>query len=87
MDYTKLGNTGMKVSRICLGCTNDGRSIQRWPCVLMRCVWDDLASIAGVSTVLPKPFTIPVLLGTVQQHVRSRGDGSVMLLGAIGVAP
>jgi len=59
----------------------------RWPCVLMRCVWDDLASIAGVSTVLPKPFTIPVLLGTVQQHVRSRGDGSVMLLGAIGVAP
>jgi hypothetical protein len=29
MDYTKLGNTGMDVSRICLGCMGFGDA-ERW---------------------------------------------------------
>src|ERR671927_1079491 len=29
MEYTKLGNTGMKVSRICLGCMGFGDA-ERW---------------------------------------------------------
>ena len=29
MEYTRLGNTGMKVSRICLGCMGFGDA-ERW---------------------------------------------------------
>jgi aryl-alcohol dehydrogenase-like predicted oxidoreductase len=30
MDYVNLGNTGLKVSRICLGCMSFGREKRRW---------------------------------------------------------
>jgi len=34
MEYARLGSTGMKVSRICLGCMSYGRSTERWPWAL-----------------------------------------------------
>jgi aryl-alcohol dehydrogenase-like predicted oxidoreductase len=34
MDYIRLGSTGMKVSRICLGCMSYGTSTERWPWAL-----------------------------------------------------
>jgi 1-deoxyxylulose-5-phosphate synthase len=34
MEYVKLGNTGMKVSRICLGCMSYGQASGRWLWVL-----------------------------------------------------
>lgn len=34
MEYVRLGSTGLKVSRICLGCMSYGRSTDRWPWVL-----------------------------------------------------
>jgi len=34
MEYTRLGSTGMKVSRICLGCMSYGQTSERWPWVL-----------------------------------------------------
>lgn len=30
MDYVRLGSTGLKVSRICLGCMSYGQSTERW---------------------------------------------------------
>ena len=34
MEYTRLGNTGMKVSRICLGCMSFGEPLETRPWVL-----------------------------------------------------
>jgi 1-deoxyxylulose-5-phosphate synthase len=34
MEYIRLGSTGIKVSRICLGCMSYGRSTERWPWAL-----------------------------------------------------
>ena len=34
MDYLRLGGTGLKVSRICLGCMTYGRPTGRWPWAL-----------------------------------------------------
>src|SRR5512139_2472595 len=34
MEYIRFGNTGLKVSRICLGCMSYGRSTERWPWAL-----------------------------------------------------
>ena len=34
MDYIRLGATGLKVSRICLGCMTYGRPTDRWPWAL-----------------------------------------------------
>jgi aryl-alcohol dehydrogenase-like predicted oxidoreductase len=34
MEYARLGNTGMKVSRICLGCMSYGQPTERWPWAL-----------------------------------------------------
>lgn len=34
MEYTRLGNTGLKVSRICLGCMTYGKPTERWPWAL-----------------------------------------------------
>lgn len=34
MEYTRLGATGLKVSRICLGCMTYGRPTDRWPWAL-----------------------------------------------------
>lgn len=34
MDYIRLGSTGMKVSRICLGCMSYGGPTERWPWAL-----------------------------------------------------
>ncbi len=34
MEYIRLGNTGLKVSRICLGCMTYGTSTERWPWAL-----------------------------------------------------
>lgn len=34
MEYIRLGSTGLKVSRICLGCMSYGRSTDRWPWAL-----------------------------------------------------
>jgi 1-deoxyxylulose-5-phosphate synthase len=34
MEYTRLGSTGMKVSRICLGCMSYGGPTERWPWAL-----------------------------------------------------
>lgn len=34
MEYVKLGNTGMQVSRICLGCMSYGEGDARWPWAL-----------------------------------------------------
>jgi aryl-alcohol dehydrogenase-like predicted oxidoreductase len=34
MEYVRFGSTGMKVSRICLGCMSYGRSTERWPWAL-----------------------------------------------------
>ncbi|MBS7564954.1 aldo/keto reductase [Mucilaginibacter sp. Bleaf8] len=34
MDYVRFGNTGMKVSRICLGTMTYGRPTERWPWAL-----------------------------------------------------
>lgn len=34
MEYTGLGSTGMKVSRVCLGCMSYGQTSERWPWVL-----------------------------------------------------
>jgi 1-deoxyxylulose-5-phosphate synthase len=34
MEYARLGSTGLKVSRICLGCMSYGQSNERWPWVL-----------------------------------------------------
>ncbi|OON68469.1 aldo/keto reductase [Hymenobacter sp. CRA2] len=34
MDYIRLGNTGLKVSRICLGTMTYGRPTERWPWAL-----------------------------------------------------
>jgi aryl-alcohol dehydrogenase-like predicted oxidoreductase len=34
MDYIRFGNTGMKVSRICLGCMSYGAPTERWPWAL-----------------------------------------------------
>jgi aryl-alcohol dehydrogenase-like predicted oxidoreductase len=31
MEYARLGSTGMKVSRICLGCMSYEGSTERWP--------------------------------------------------------
>ena len=31
MEYVRFGSTGMKVSRICLGCMSYGRPTERWP--------------------------------------------------------
>lgn len=31
MEYIRLGNTGMKVSRICLGCMSFGQRAESWP--------------------------------------------------------
>ena len=34
MEYIRLGNTGLKVSRICLGCMSYGEPSERWPWAL-----------------------------------------------------
>src|SRR6266849_4761284 len=34
MEYVRFGSTGMKVSRICLGCMSYGRPTERWPWAL-----------------------------------------------------
>ena len=34
MEYARLGSTGMKVSRICLGCMSYGQTSERWQWVL-----------------------------------------------------
>ncbi|HLI93614.1 MAG TPA: aldo/keto reductase, partial [Puia sp.] len=34
MQYTRFGNTGMTVSRLCLGCMTYGRPTERWPWAL-----------------------------------------------------
>src|ERR1043165_8891317 len=34
MQYVRLGRTGLKVSRLCLGCLSYGAPIERWPWVL-----------------------------------------------------
>ena len=34
MEYIRFGSTGLKVSRICLGCMSYGRSTERWPWAL-----------------------------------------------------
>ena len=34
MEYVRLGNTGLKVSRICLGCMSYGEPTERWPWAL-----------------------------------------------------
>ncbi|MDQ3292266.1 MAG: aldo/keto reductase, partial [Bacteroidota bacterium] len=34
MEYIRLGNTGMKVSKICLGCMTYGTPTERWPWAL-----------------------------------------------------
>jgi aryl-alcohol dehydrogenase-like predicted oxidoreductase len=34
MEYVRFGNTGMKVSRICLGCMSYGGPTERWPWAL-----------------------------------------------------
>ena len=34
MEYTRFGNTGMKVSRICVGCMSYGGPNERWPWAL-----------------------------------------------------
>ncbi|HEX8919381.1 MAG TPA: aldo/keto reductase [Chloroflexota bacterium] len=34
MDYIRFGNTGLKVSRICLGCMSYGGPTERWPWAL-----------------------------------------------------
>jgi aryl-alcohol dehydrogenase-like predicted oxidoreductase len=34
MEYTRFGSTGMKVSRICLGCMSYGQPTERWPWTL-----------------------------------------------------
>ncbi len=34
MEYTRLGSTGLKVSRICLGCMSYGGPSERWPWAL-----------------------------------------------------
>ena len=34
MDYNRLGSTGMKVSRICLGCMSYGQRTESWPWAL-----------------------------------------------------
>jgi aryl-alcohol dehydrogenase-like predicted oxidoreductase len=34
MEYTRFGSTGLKVSRICLGCMSYGRPTDRWPWAL-----------------------------------------------------
>ena len=34
MEYIRFGNTGMKVSRICLGCMSYGGPNERWPWAL-----------------------------------------------------
>ena len=34
MEFTRLGSTGLKVSRICLGCMSYGGSTERWPWAL-----------------------------------------------------
>ena len=34
MEYIRLGNTGLKVSRICLGCMSYGEPNERWPWAL-----------------------------------------------------
>jgi aryl-alcohol dehydrogenase-like predicted oxidoreductase len=31
MEYIRFGSTGMKVSRICLGCMSYGGPNERWP--------------------------------------------------------
>lgn len=41
--------------------------------VLMTIWWDDIAAPPCVTAVLPKPFTIPMLLATVQRCVRAPG--------------
>ena len=34
MEYVRLGSTGLKVSRICLGCMSYGRPTETWPWAL-----------------------------------------------------
>src|SRR5438105_2811511 len=34
MEYVRFGSTGLKVSRICLGCMSYGRPAERWPWAL-----------------------------------------------------
>lgn len=34
MEYVRFGSTGMKVSRICLGCMSYGGPNERWPWAL-----------------------------------------------------
>ena len=34
MEYVRFGSTGMKVSRICLGCMSYGGPTERWPWAL-----------------------------------------------------
>ena len=34
MEYIRFGSTGLKVSRICLGCMSFGEPTERWPWAL-----------------------------------------------------
>ena len=34
MEYVRFGSTGLKVSRICLGCMSYGTPTERWPWAL-----------------------------------------------------
>lgn len=38
MEDVRFGNTGMKVSRICVGCMSYGGPHERWPWALSRLV-------------------------------------------------
>jgi aryl-alcohol dehydrogenase-like predicted oxidoreductase len=50
MEYTKLGNTGMDVSQICLGCMGFGDA-ERWVHKWVRCV----LTRRGIGYVLSGP--------------------------------
>jgi aryl-alcohol dehydrogenase-like predicted oxidoreductase len=34
MEYIRFGSTGLRVSRICLGCMSYGKPTERWPWAL-----------------------------------------------------
>lgn len=47
MQYVRLGNTGLKVSRLCLGCMSYGVPNERWPWAL-----DETASRSFIQRAL-----------------------------------
>src|ERR687895_291582 len=89
MHYTRLGHTGLKVSRLCLGCMTYGAPTERWPWAL-----DEDASRPFIQRALELGVNLfdtanvysprgagPNDMGLSRKHVMSQVDASLRRLG------